>query len=101
MAYAYISEYSEMIEDRSGNTVPVPREPAITTQRISFTTSTASAELNEATKFVRVETELKAHYLVAKDPTALVTSPYLVAHIPEFFGIAGEGLKIAFYDGSS
>ena len=100
MAKAYISEYGEMPRDASGDTVPVPSEPAIATQSVTFTTTNPSAAFNSKTKYIRVVADAKAHFRVSKAPKAVVGDPYLPAHVPEYFGVR-QGHKIAFYDGSS
>ena len=100
MAIARISEYGEMAIDESGDNVPVASEPAIATQKITFTTTAASNAFNKKTKFIRVIAEAKAHFKVSKAPKALETDPYIPAHVPEYFGVR-QGHKIAFYDGAS
>lgn len=100
MTIARISEYKEMAKDESGDLVPVASEPAIATQKVSFTTTTASAAFNPETIFIRVVAEVKAHFKVSKAPIAKETDPYIPAHVPEYFAVRG-GHKIAFYNGSA
>ena len=95
-----ISEYVRLVSDPAGRDVPVAQEPAPVEQNITYTTTTASAAFNAATRFVRIVCDAKAHFKVAAAPTATATSPYLPADTPEYFGVIA-GQKIAFYDGSS
>ena len=100
MPTAKISEYEEMPIDTSGDSVPIPKEPAIAVQNITFTTNTVSAAFNSKTKFIRVVADAKAHYDIGATAAATVASPYLPADRPELFGVR-QGQKIAFYDGAS
>ena len=95
-----ISEYTDLVVDKAGRTVPVASEPAKTTQSVTYTTSTASAAFNASTKFIRVICDAKAHFSISGSPTATASSPYLAADSAEYFGVR-RGLKISFYDGSS
>ncbi len=95
-----ISEYTNMVVDTSGRTVPVAKEPAPVEQTVTYTSTNASAAFNAATKFIRVVCDAKAHFKVATSPTATANSPYLPADTPEYFGVDAAD-KIAFYDGST
>lgn len=102
MATMIISEYARMSRDDTGNLVPVGEEPAVATQVVSFTTSTASAAFNANTEFIRVIADAKAHFAIAASPTATANSPYIASNTPEYFGLNNtSGLKIAAYDGTS
>ena len=97
-----ISEYSHLVGDSSGSTVPVAREPAVTTQTVTYTTSAQSAVLNAQTRFVRIVCDAKAHFVFAVSPTATANDPYLSSDTPEYFGVFPLGTyRIAFYDGTS
>ena len=97
-----ISEYGYVVQDSSGRIVPVAAEPPLTTQTVTYTTSTASNAFNAQTRFIRVVCDAKAHFVVAASPTATANSPYVPANAPEYFGIAfNVSMKIAFYDGTS
>ncbi len=100
MPTAKISEYEEMPIDTSGDVVPVPKEPALATQSITFTTSTVSAAFNKKTKFIRVVADAKAHYDIGATAAATAESPYLPVDRPELFGVR-QGQVIAFFDGAS
>lgn len=96
MAIAYISEYKNLVTDESGRVIMVPAEPAVTTQVVTFTTTVASAAFAASTRFVRIVSDTKGHFLFGLAPTALATSPYMAADMPEFFGVPrGKSYKVA------
>ena len=96
-----ISEYRNLGVGADGRTVPVAQEPARTEQTVTYTTSTASATFNAATRFIRVICDAKAHFKVSVSGTAATAnSPYLAADSAEYFGVR-RNLKIVFYDGTS
>ena len=97
-----ISEYGYLVQDSSGKIVPVAAEPALATQTVTYTTSTASSAFNAQTRFIRIVCDAKAHFVVAASPTATANSPWVATNAPEYFGISfNVSMKIAFYDGSS
>jgi hypothetical protein len=49
-----ISEYSNLVVDEGGRTVPVALEPAVAVQEVTYTTSAQSSAFNAATRFVRI-----------------------------------------------
>ena len=100
MATAKISEYEEMPIDTCGDAVPIPQEPAIATQNITFTISTASAAFNSKTKFIRVIADAKAHFDIGATAAATAASPYIPADTEQLLGVR-RGHKIALYDGAS
>ncbi|MCP5008962.1 MAG: hypothetical protein GY942_03175 [Aestuariibacter sp.] len=100
MATCKISEYRDAAKDNSLDDIPAAQEPAVETQNITYTTSTASAAFHSKTRFIRIIADAKAHFVVGDTPTATATDPYVVADTVEYFGIK-PGQKIAFYDGSS
>lgn len=101
MARAYISEYQNLVVDESGRAVPVANEPAVT-QVVVYAGSTQSAAFQTKTRFVRIISEAKAHYLFALDPTADADDPYYPADVAEYKGVPrGADYKVALYDGST
>ena len=100
MAYLFIQEYEELVTDGKGQMVPVGREPAVATQRVTFTTSTASTAFNARTKFIRVTGDAAAYLAFGASPTATASSMLLPSGAVEYFGVTG-GQKVAAYDGSS
>ena len=99
-ANCVISEYANLVVDSSGRTVPVAAEPALRTQLVAYTTSTASLAFTSATKFIRIICDAKAHFKISGSPAAAVSSPWLPSDTPEYFGVR-RNLKAAFYDGTS
>lgn len=98
-----ISEYRLVGVDSTGRSVPVAVEPAVTTQTVTYTTSSESAALNESTRFIRIVCDAKAHFTISAAGTnATANSPYLSADTPEYFGVqAGKDMIVDFYDGTS
>lgn len=98
-ADCYISEYSDILQDPNGREVPVAGAP-ITTQRVTYTTSTQSSAFNARTRFIRIVCDAAAHFAFGANPTATANNPYVPANAPEYFGVT-PGQEIAVYDGSS
>ena len=97
-----ISEYANLVMDEAQRIVPVAVEPAVTTQNITYTSSTQSAAFNASTRFIRIVCDAKAHYVFGANPTATAAAPYLATDTAEYFGVArGASLEVAFYDGST
>lgn len=107
MAEATITEYERLAKDADGNTIMVGEEPALASQKVTYTSSTQSSALNVRTRFVRIAAEgAAAHFKVGIDPTATDADPYIGAGAAEYFGVnpslARDGtLEVALYDGSS
>ncbi len=101
MATLHISEYDKLAKDPMGHGVPVPQEPAIATQSVTFTTSAQSAVFNPKTRYIRIIADEKAHFLIDDSPVATASSPPIAADTSEFFGLSRTGLRIAAYDGTS
>ncbi|MCK5505545.1 MAG: hypothetical protein KAJ10_10305 [Thermodesulfovibrionia bacterium] len=96
MSILYITEYEKLAVDADGNIIPVGQEPAITTQAVSFTTTTPSAAFNTRTRFVRLTSDGECHMLFGLAPTATTSHPQLLADTPEYFGVGlGNSLKVA------
>lgn len=100
MANAYIREFARLSGAENG-TPQAPMEPAVTSQTVSFTTTTQSAAFNDRTRFIWVRVDAAANYKAGDNPTATATDyPQLQADTDYFFGVK-PGDKIAFYDGTS
>ena len=94
MAVLYITEYELLAVTANGN-VPVGKEPAIATQALTYTgTSAASAAFNSRTKFVRLHTDGICSIIFAADPTATTSNPRMGANQTEYFGV-DAGDKVA------
>jgi|DEB0MinimDraft_6_1074348.scaffolds.fasta_scaffold14114_6 hypothetical protein len=101
MANAYIREYARVAIVPGGGAIPVPMEPPVATQTVSFTTATQSAALNDATHYVLVTADAAHNMLGGDNPTASATVyPLFTADTERFFGVK-PGTKLSFYDGSS
>lgn len=101
MANAYIREYARVATVPGGGAIPVPMEPPVATQTVSFTTATQSAALNDATNYVLVTVDADHNMLVGENPTATAAIyPLFTADTERFFGVK-PGQKISFYDGTS
>ena len=94
MSIAYITEYEDVALDGRGNVVPVGQEPAVATQVVTFSTSTASTAFNNRTRFVRITSDTECHIIFAVAPTATTSHPQMLADTPEYFGVS-PGLKVA------
>lgn len=99
MADAHILEYDRIVVDMAGNKLPVP-PPPIATQKVTFTTATASAAFNDNTTYIRIVCSAKGHFSMGVAPTADADDAYFPADLPEFVGVQG-GHKISLYDGTS
>lgn len=95
MAVLYIQEYSRIAGDADGHHVQAGFEPAVTSQAVTFTTTTQSAAFNTATKFIRVFSDTACYVKFGSNPTATTaTDMPLAANTAEFFAVVA-GQKIA------
>lgn len=98
MASLYITEYENIAYVGDGRGVPVGLEPALATQKVSFTgTPGQSAAFNARTRFVRLHADGIMSIAFGTNPTAAVTDPRVAASTTEFFGVsnAAQGLKVS------
>lgn len=101
MATLRIVEYSSLAVDGSGHLVPIPQEPAVTRQTVTFTTAAQSATFRQETKIVRLESTVDAYVQFGTNPTATALSGRIPANAVEFRGVDGNSSKLSVYDGSS
>ena len=92
MANMYISEYSQMGQDGGssggGAVAQLPAEPAAATQKVAFTTTTASAAFNAETRIVCVRLDAAGHVSFgATAPTATTNHRLLTAGQDYYFGV--------------
>ena len=74
----------------------------MTTQKVTYTTSAASAALNDLTSIVRVKADADFHMKVGTAPTATANHPHYEANVEYYFSVRpGLDWKVAAYDGSS
>lgn len=102
MATMRITEYSEVATDDKGRPVPLPVEPPLRTQVVTFTTATQSAALRSDTRFVRMESSVDMFVLFGANPTATATNcGRIPANTVEWRCVDGNVSKASVYDGSS
>lgn len=96
MANGYIKEFAEAGLGSHGN-VQLGEEPAITSQTVTFTTSTQSATLNAGTTIVMVRTDTAGYIQFGTNPTASSSTEPIGANETVWRSVApNSGLKIAF-----
>jgi hypothetical protein len=100
MASLHIQEYADIARTGSGEVLPGGLEPALASQAVTFTTTTASAAFNANTKFVRIVCAADSYLVFAAAPTSAVTDMLLPADTVGFFAVK-PGQKVSAYDGSS
>jgi hypothetical protein len=95
MATLYITEFEASGNAISGAQLQVAYLPEVTTQKITFTTSSVqSAALDTKTRFVRIHTTAACHVAVGTNPTATTDNMRMIADSVEYFGVR-PGYKIA------
>ena len=70
------------------------------TQAVTYTSSTASAAFNEATRLIRVIADADVYLAFGAAPVATANSIRVTADTVEYFEV-NAGDKVACYDGSS
>ncbi len=97
-------EYSGLAKDSNNYLVPVIEAATlVTSQNITYTTSTASSAFNANTTIVRLKNPSSGstvYWAVGKSPTATAASEFIEAGETIDIGVEA-GDKIAFYDGTS
>lgn len=96
MARLSIREY-EHISAVSRGIVPVGEEPAVASQSLTISgTSAASAVFNVRTRFVRVHTDVNCSLDWSTAPVAVAGSCDMVAGQTEYFGVVNAtNMKVA------
>ena len=100
MATLHIAEFTAMPTDANGSVLQIGKMPPLTTQVVTYTTTTQSAAFNSQTRFIRVIASAAAHLVFGSNPTATATAPWVAASTAEFFAVT-PSQKVAAYDGSS
>lgn len=100
MATLHIAEFTAMPKDANGSVLQIGKMPPLTTQVVTYTTTTQSSAFNAETRFIRVIASAAAHLVFGSNPTATNTAPWVPASTVEFFAVV-PGQKVAAYDGSS
>ena len=75
--------------------VAAPSFPPVTTQTVTFTTSTASSALSGATRLVLIQADADCHLAFGADPTATTNHMLLEAKKTYPFAVTSPGLKVA------
>jgi len=94
MSNMYIREYKELMRDDNHIVIQIPQEPAITDQKITYTTTAPSAAFNDATKFVCINLDDGGHIIFDSTPVATVAHKKLAAGVDYYFGVT-KNLKVA------
>lgn len=96
MAKLYVTEYIE-VAPFGGVAVAVPREPEVTTQVVTFSTSTQSSAFSGKTRIVRIHTDAICCIAFGTNPTAVITTHRrLAANQTEYFAVpAGQSYMVA------
>lgn len=97
MAKLHITEYGGLVQT-SGGVAPHPKEPALASQAVTYTASTASAAFGTNTKLVRIISDATAFLKFGAAPTATANDARLPADVVEYFGVNPDD-KVAAYDG--
>ena len=94
MATMIITEYGNIGVTGHGWQIPIPSEPAIAEQTLTFTTTTQSAEFSSGTAYVRIVADADCHVRFGSDPTA-TTSHQPLAADTEYFRAVRQDHKVA------
>ena len=97
MASLIITEYANLALNGHA---PVPQEPAIAEQTVTYTSATQSSAFDEKTTFIRLKPDADCHVKFGSNPTATASHQELVADVEYFRGVK-PGHKVSVYDGSS
>jgi len=99
MATLWITEYESMA-NVGGGIAQVPKEPAVTTQAVTYSSSTASAAFNAKTTLIGVRASALAHLNFGLTPVATALMPPISSGETRYFGV-NPGDKVAAYDGTT
>jgi len=94
MAKAYITEHPRPTMYQGG-LLPVAAMPPLTSQTVTFTTTTQSVAFGSTTKMVCVHTDSICSIEFGSNPTATTSSRRMAANTTEYFEVT-PGHKVAF-----
>lgn len=95
MAILDVTEYASLSLDAQGRQVLVGKEPSRVNQQVAVGgASTQSAAFGDATRFVRLHTDVPCRIAIDVNPTAAATSMRMAAGQTEYLGVT-PGYKIA------
>ena len=100
MAVLNITEYEELARDSQGNVILAGKEPRVTSQSVTYTTSAQSAAFNGKTRYIRVVADAVAYLDFGSNPTSTTSDTRLPSGVVEFYGVE-PGQKVSAYDGTS
>tara|TARA_R110000751_G_scaffold40814_5_gene96356 strand:+ start:6060 stop:6359 length:300 start_codon:yes stop_codon:yes gene_type:complete len=96
MTTLFIQEYTNLANDGHGQIVQAGKEPAVASQVVTFTGTTASAAFAASTRLVRISATGNCHLKFgATAPTALTSHMKMMANVPEYFGVSGASFVAA------
>ncbi len=99
MAGCLITEFRGQGREDSGKDIPVAGRE-VTTQAVTYTSSTQSAAFNGATRMVRIIADAAVFLVFGANPTATATAIKVPANTVEYFSVT-PGEKVACYDGTT
>lgn len=104
MSSLYITEYSHLAQDGNGMPIGAGREPAITSQKVTFTgTPGISSAFNANTRFIRLHADGIMSFRFGTgamvNTDAVTSDPRQAASVTEYFALdpaaVGQGYKVA------
>ena len=97
MSTLYITELKATGNSDSGSQMQVASQPGVTSQKVTFTTTTQSTAFNASTKFVRLHPKNNCHVVFGTNPTATTDDMPMLADSVEYFAVI-PGYKLAVVD---
>ncbi len=91
-----ITEYEQLPRDATGVVILTANEPARVNQQVAVGGgSTQSAVFDDATKFIRLHTDVACRLEFGVNPTAAPTSRRMAAGATEYIGLRAKGMRLA------
>jgi hypothetical protein len=97
MSTLYVTELKASGNSESGSQMQMAKQPPVTDQTVTFTTSTQSAAFNADTRFVRLHPKNNCHVAFGASPTATTSNMPMLADSVEYFAVI-PGQKLAVVD---
>ena len=96
MSTLYVTEYEDLAFDGRGHVIQAGKEPAVTTQKVTFTgTHGESAAFNSRTNFIRIYADGAGYLAFGAAPVAVTTTGTPIsASTAEYFGVI-PGQKVS------
>ena len=98
MAVVTVSEFSEMMTDKNGRVLPIPKGAPLAVQSISLsgTSAAISNAFDGRTKYVRIACDGGCHIAFADSPTATTSNELWPSGLVEFRSVdETDGNKVA------